>query len=94
MDKIKTPNHLLNALIPHLCNREHDYTASETTIIRTFIPLIIDRSYCRTKLCGDFVTYIYILLTFTDTVYFYADISELAFNRPRLVANSTINCYR
>ncbi len=26
MDKIKTPNHLLNALIPHPCNREHDYS--------------------------------------------------------------------
>jgi hypothetical protein len=23
MDKIKTPNHLLKALIPHPCNREH-----------------------------------------------------------------------
>jgi hypothetical protein len=42
MDKIKTPNHLLNALLPHPCNREHDYS-SETTIIGTFIPLIIDR---------------------------------------------------
>ena len=57
MDKIKTPNHLLNALIPHPCNREHDYSFRNNNN-RNFYTFN-NRSYCRTKLCSDFVTYIY-----------------------------------
>ena len=47
MDKIKSPNHLLNALIPH--NVTENMTIASETTIGTFISLI----------CGDFFTYKY-----------------------------------
>ena len=56
MDKIKSPNHLLNALIQHPCNREHDYSFRNNN--RNFY-IFNNRTYCRTKLCGDFFTYKY-----------------------------------
>ena len=45
MDKIKTPNHLLNALIPHPCNREHDYSFPRNNNNRNFYTFN-NRSYC------------------------------------------------
>ena len=54
VDKIKTPNHLLP--IPPPCNREHDYSFRNNN--RNFY-IFNNRTYCRTKLCGDFFTYKY-----------------------------------
>ena len=57
MDKIKSPNHLLNALIPHTCSREYDYSFRNNNNRNS--NTINNRSYCRTTLCSDFVIYKY-----------------------------------
>ena len=55
MGKIKSPNHRLNTLIPQQDDREREYNLRNDNN-RNFL-LFDNRPYCRTKLCGDFLTF-------------------------------------